>query len=55
MVLQPWIFWQTQKVTMYTFKRSYHKNKSSEDVKKIIVISKGKWILFWSIDIEFKM
>ena len=31
---------------LYTLKRSYHKNKSSEDVTKIIAILEGKWILF---------
>ena len=40
---------------LYTLKRSYHKNKSSKDVKKIIAILEGKWSLFESIDIEFKM
>ena len=31
---------------LYTLKRSYHKNKSSEDVTKIIAILEGKRILF---------
>ena len=31
--------------SLYTFKRSCHKKKSSEDVKKIISILEGKWIL----------
>ena len=31
---------------LYTLKRGYHKNRWSEDVKKIIVILEGKWILF---------
>ena len=27
---------------LYTLKRSYHKNKSNEDIKKIIAILEGK-------------
>ena len=46
MILQPWIFRQTQKTIICTFKRSYLKNKSSEDVKKVIAILEAKWIAF---------
>ena len=46
MILQPWIFRQTEGHDLYTLKKSYHKNKSSEDVKKTIAILEGKWILF---------
>ena len=40
------LFADSEGHNLNTFKRSYHKNISNEDVKKIIVILEGKWILF---------
>ena len=36
----------SERHNLHPLERSYHKNKSSEDVKKTILKLEGKWILF---------